>query len=101
MNLLSPKIGDPFEPYRILQTNLRIWQGFCCFLLVGLAGAWFWGSFGWSSPPIVITKDGVHGDPATGGRADGIPPVTVADARVFFLNMTKLRFGWDSLTVQR
>ena len=101
MDMLSPHHSDPFEPYKVLQSNLRIWQFIAAGLIVCLAITWAWGTLGWSRPPIVITKDRLHGEPAVVSRGDSMPAVTEADARVFFLNMVQLRFGWDSLTVMR
>lgn len=101
MKILDPRQPDPFEPFISIQRNLRWWQGFCAALLVLLAATLVWGMLMASRPPIVIVKDRAHGEPASVSVALGTPPITTADARTFFLQMSRLRFGWDSLTVQR
>ena len=101
MPILDPRRPDPFEPYHAIHRSLRWWQWNSAALLVLTALSLGWGVLMASRPPVVIVKDRVHGEPATISLATHAPEVTIADARAFLVSMVRLRFGWDSLTVQR
>jgi hypothetical protein len=98
---LNPLLADPFEAqHRVYQDKAR-WQLVCaglgvlsavlavCVVLLALR------------PPTVIIKDRLQGQAPELRVGEVTPAITQADARIFFLNMLKLRFGWDSLTVSR
>lgn len=99
---LNPNINDPFDPYCALVRSLRLWQGVCTALVVLLAVVMGWGMLSWSRPPVVITKSTVlGGEGAQVIATHKVPAVTVDDAKVFFWAMLRLRWEWDSLTVER
>lgn len=98
---LNPLLADPFEnQHRVYRDKTR-WQLFCaglgvlsitlaaCVVLLALR------------PPTVIIKDRLQGQAPELSVGAVEPAITAADARIFFINMLKLRFGWDSLTVSR
>ena len=97
----SPLLADPFEVHRRVFIDKTRWQMVCAaqtlvilvmtVALVLLA----------VRPPAVIVKDRLHGEPAILKIAAEEPAIDEVDARIFFINMLKLRFSWDSLTVAR
>ncbi|HET6343395.1 MAG TPA: hypothetical protein VFH51_00630 [Myxococcota bacterium] len=98
MNQLSPLALNPFEPYQQAQRSRRRWQVLCGVLASVVAAQW---GYIVMRAERVIIKDRIHGAPPVVARAEADPPITVDDARGFFLNMLKLRHGWDSMTVIR
>jgi hypothetical protein len=98
---LDPLLADPFEVHRQIFLDKQNWQRVCAaqtlllaILVVGLCMLA-------QRPPMVVVKDRVHGEPAVVRDALDSPPISVADARNFFINMLRLRFAWSSLTVER
>lgn len=94
-------LHDPFEVHNYLQRanrRLQVINGVLAvaFLVVSLYSLWLF-----QRPPLVIVKDRISGEPPQVLTDVTDSPITVADARVFFINMLRLRYGWDSLTVAR
>lgn len=98
---LSPHVADPFEVFYSAQRDRRIHQ-----VVIALLLAWNVVLVGLlvvvlARRPDVIIKDRVFGEQPLVTRGQGDPPITATDARIFFINMLKLRYGWDSYTVGR
>lgn len=98
---LDPRRADPFEAYHtVYRDKARLqWtvlglvasQIILIFALVVVA----------MRPARVIIKDRIDGHLPQLSVTEAAPAVTQTDARWFFINMVRLRFGWDSLTVER
>jgi hypothetical protein len=99
--LLDPKLPDPFEPFVALRRSVRVWQA-TSGALIGLSGLLAAGLVLTAlRPPTVIVKERASAEPVLVSTSAPPPEITVADARNFFINMIRLRYGWTSLTVQR
>lgn len=98
---LDPRLADPFEVYHGVFVDKARWQWMSVTLVVAnivLVAALTLSSL---RPPQVIIKDRIGGEAPKVMTMGSAPAISDVDARVFFLNMLKLRFGWDSLTVDR
>ncbi len=98
---LNPLLADPFESQHQVYRDKARWQIACAVQAVMLALLAMAVVLLALRPPTVIIKDRVQGDAPVLSVGAVEPPITQADARVFFVNMLKLRVGWDSLTVSR
>jgi hypothetical protein len=101
MPKLSPFELDPFDGQRQAHRDKVRWMT-CCAAAMGLnlilvAVVALLGL----RPPFVIIKDRLAGEVPSVRSAAVDPPIELTDARLFFINMLKLRFGWDSLSVAR
>ena len=98
---LDPHAADPFDAYHAVFVDKRRLQKFLAAalalnvltLLVLLAAV--------LRPAHVIVKDRIAGAPPILARAGVAPPINATDARVFFMHVLQLRFGWSSATVRR
>lgn len=99
--ILDPSLADPFEPYRQVvrdKRRLQVLQVVQFAIMLVLAVGLFLTAM---RPPHVIVKDRISGEAPAVSRMTVAPDISEQDARVFFINMLKLRYGWSSLTVQR
>jgi hypothetical protein len=92
---------DPFEVHNYLQRANRRLQALVGILVVAFLVVTLYSLWLFQRPPLVIVKDRISGEPPQVLTDVPDSPITVADARVFFINMLRLRYGWDSLTVAR
>lgn len=98
---LEPHIPDPFEVFHSVHRDKRLWQFIAATLLATTLSLVGMLAVVAARHPIVIVKDRLSGAPPIIVRGPATPEPTVTDAQVFFLNMLRLRYGWDSLTVER
>ena len=100
-NTLDPEQFDPFEPYHAVFVDKKRLQWFLAgamglntlLVLVLLIVA--------MRPVHVIVKDRITGAQPVLRQTAVAPAITATDARIFFVNMLKLRFGWDSEHLDR
>lgn len=100
-HVLSPQIADPFEPYLQVirdKRRLQVLQVAQFAIILVLSVGLFLMAM---RPPHVIVKDRMSGDAPVISSSSSAPALDERDARIFFINMLKLRYGWTSLTVQR
>lgn len=99
--ILDPRIADPFEPYLQVvrdKRRLQVLQVVQFAIILVLSVGIFLTAM---RPPHVIVKDRVDGAAPIVSRLATAVPIQEQDARIFFINMLKLRYGWSSLTAQR
>jgi hypothetical protein len=101
MHRLSHLVADPSDPYYNVHFDKRLAQFAAAVefavILVLVAVIVLQAQ----RPHDIIIKDRLFADAPVVTRAEHNPDRTAADARVFFINMLKLRHGWDSMTLLR
>jgi hypothetical protein len=100
IDCLDSNLQDPFEPYHAsVRANQRLSR--LCFMQAGVIALLVLALvYGVALRPMrVIVKDRASAEMPMLSVTDAAPIITPMDARVFFVHMLQLRYGWDSAHV--
>jgi hypothetical protein len=98
---LTASMPDPSDPQNNAVIMNWVLSGLCIVLGCALAVSVVMHNLLAAKPPTTIVVDRCSELPPQVFTTAGAQPFAVQDARNFFINMVKLRYGWSSTTVGR